>query len=289
MRRAGHDVSLMAPAVPGAALLDPGTGGVGTVIPSDRAEAAPLFGGGTPSPALASALRAHDRAIAYTRNPALATSLAGFISHVVAHDPEPAPGSGHASRWLARPVESLGLSAAELPPSYKSGPDEALSAAELRARLPDRFLAVHPGSGSAAKNWPVERFSALVDVMAAGEPWLLVEGPADDASAAHLRMLPGAVVASGWPLRALGAVLGCAGLYVGNDSGVTHLAAAWGAPTLALFGPTDPAVWGPLGERTTSLHSRDGRMESLGLAEVVAAALRARTVSRAGGPQAPRP
>src|SRR4029453_4686780 len=102
MRRAGHDVSLMAPAVPGAALLDPGTGGVGTLIPSDRAEAAALFGGGTPSAALA---------------PPLAV-----------HDPAPPPGSGHASQWLARPVESLGLTAAEVPPSYKPGPDEALSA-----------------------------------------------------------------------------------------------------------------------------------------------------------------
>lgn len=264
----------MAPAAPGAALLDPGTGGVGTLIPSDRAEAAALFGGGAPSQALASELRAHDRALAYTRNPTVAASLAELITDVVAHDPNPAPESGHASQWLGRPLESLGLSAAELPPSYEPGPDETRSAGELRARLPDRFLAVHPGSGSAAKNWPVERFSALVDALTAGQPWLLVQGPADDASATPLRMLPRAVVASGWPLRALGALLGCAGLYVGNDSGVTHLAAAWGAPTLALFGPTDPAVWGPLGERTTSLRSPNGRLDGLDVAEVIAAAMR---------------
>jgi heptosyltransferase III len=231
-----------------------------------------LFGGGTPSGALASALRTHDHALAYTRNAAVSATLADLISHVVIHDPEPPPGSAHVSHWLARPVESLGLSAADLPPSYKPGPEEALSAGELCSRLPDRFLAVHPGSGSAAKNWPAERFAALVEAMASGERWLLVEGPADDAGAAPLRVLPGAVVARGRPLRELGAVLGRAGLYVGNDSGVTHLAAAWGAPTLALFGPTDPAVWGPVGERAASLASRNGRMDGLGVAEVLDAA-----------------
>jgi len=42
-------------------------------------------------------------------------------------------------------------------------------------------------------------------------------------------------------------------LFIGNDSGITHIAAYWGAPTIALFGPTDPAVWGPLGRRVKVL------------------------------------
>jgi ADP-heptose:LPS heptosyltransferase len=118
-----------------------------------------------------------------------------------------------------------------------------------------------------------------VAALASGRPWLLVEGPADEAAAAPLRALPGAVVARNRPLRELGAILARAGLYVGNDSGITHLAAAWGAPTLALFGPTDPAVWAPLGPRVTSLRSRDGRMDGLAVAEVAAAAHAARLPS----------
>jgi ADP-heptose:LPS heptosyltransferase len=74
------------------------------------------------------------------------------------------------------------------------------------------------------------------------------------------------------PLRVLGALLARAALYVGNDSGVTHLAAAWGAPTLALFGPTDPAQWAPLGPRVRTLRAPDGRMPSLGVASVLEAA-----------------
>ena len=72
--------------------------------------------------------------------------------------------------------------------------------------------------------------------------------------------------------RVLGAVLADAGLYVGNDSGVSHLAAAWGAPVLALFGPTDPALWAPVGPRVNVLRAKDEKMESLELQDVERAA-----------------
>jgi ADP-heptose:LPS heptosyltransferase len=70
----------------------------------------------------------------------------------------------------------------------------------------------------------------------------------------------------------LGAVLARAGVYVGNDSGVSHLAAAWGARVLALFGPTDPAQWAPVGPRVRVLRAKDTKMESLPLEEVERAA-----------------
>ncbi|MFQ5693406.1 MAG: glycosyltransferase family 9 protein, partial [Nitrospinota bacterium] len=60
------------------------------------------------------------------------------------------------------------------------------------------------------------------------------------------------------PLPDLAALLSEARGYVGCDSGVTHLAAACGAPTVALFGPTDPAVWGPRGERVVTLRRNAG-------------------------------
>jgi ADP-heptose:LPS heptosyltransferase len=246
---------------------------VQTLIASDRADAAPLFAGTPPSSALVSALRDHDWAFAYTRTLALSEGLATFVPRVVTHDPDPPAAAGHASQWLARPLQSLGLSAEGTPPSCRPGPKESLTSDELLSRLPQRFLAVHPGSGSVTKNWPAQRFAALIDALAPGEAWLLVEGPADEASAAPLRGLPRAVLARDRPLRSLGALLGHAGLYVGNDSGVTHLAAAWGAPTLALFGPTDPTIWGPVGERVTSIRSRNERMDGLDLSQAVAAAL----------------
>jgi ADP-heptose:LPS heptosyltransferase len=60
-------------------------------------------------------------------------------------------------------------------------------------------------------------------------------------------------------------------LFIGHDSGVSHLAASWGAPTLALFGPTDPAVWAPVGPRVRVVRAREGRMDSLTVDAVVGA------------------
>jgi ADP-heptose:LPS heptosyltransferase len=137
--------------------------------------------------------------------------------------------------------------------------------------LPGRFLAVHPGSGSRSKSWPADRFSRLVHALGAPR-FLLVEGPADAEAAATLRAAhAGALVARGLTPRVLGAVLARAGAFVGNDSGVSHLAAAWGAPTVALFGPTDPAVWSPVGPRVKAVRSPHAGMDGIEVDAVVAA------------------
>ena len=142
---------------------------------------------------------------------------------------------------------------------------ECGDAADLTHALVPRFLAVHPGSGSPSKNWPTSRFLEAAGRLAGPEPWLLVAGPAE----AGLEAPRGAILAREWPLRVLGAALARAGLFLGNDSGVSHLAAAAGAPTLALFGPTDPALWAPVGPRVTTLRAPGGSL--------------ARAGSRAGG------
>ncbi|HET8646880.1 MAG TPA: glycosyltransferase family 9 protein, partial [Vicinamibacteria bacterium] len=144
----------------------------------------------------------------------------------------------------------------------------------LLSALPDRFLALHPGSGSPAKNWPPGRYASLARARAGGRPWLLVEGPADAEAARSLAGEAGAVRAHGLDARVLGALLARAGLVVGNDSGVTHLAAACGAPTLALFGPTDPLQWAPLGTRVEALRAPGGAMDTLSLEVVLEAATR---------------
>jgi ADP-heptose:LPS heptosyltransferase len=188
---------------------------------------------------------------------------------VIAHPPLPPEAGPHAGRWLAQAVAVLGADPSTVPPAMRATEDEARRASAWLDRLPPSFLAVHPGSGASRKNWPPERFASVVEAMAGGRPWLLIEGPADAEAARTLRGLGGAVHAQDLPARALGAVLAQAGLYVGNDSGVSHLAAAWGAPTLALFGPTDPRQWAPIGPTVTVVRSRDGTMAGLGVEEVV--------------------
>jgi ADP-heptose:LPS heptosyltransferase len=136
--------------------------------------------------------------------------------------------------------------------------------------MPAGFLAVHPGSGSRVKNWPFDRFIETARRLSPGRPWLLVLGPAED----DVRPPPDARLARDLPLRTLGAVLARAGLFLGNDSGVTHLAAACGTRTLALFGPTDPAQWAPVGGAVRTLRPPSQDLADLEVDDVVAACLR---------------
>ncbi|MBY0503319.1 MAG: glycosyltransferase family 9 protein [Bryobacteraceae bacterium] len=111
-----------------------------------------------------------------------------------------------------------------------------------RIRMPEEprhFAAIHPFSGGARKNWPLERFRALRLPL----PIEFAAGP--DEKLAEARRFD--------TLGELAVWLASASVYIGNDSGISHLAAAVGTPTLALFGPTRPEVWAPRGRRVTIL------------------------------------
>jgi heptosyltransferase-3 len=100
------------------------------------------------------------------------------------------------------------------------------------------FAVIHPFSGSPRKNWPLARFRELAQKLERRMPVRWCAGPDDPP-------LDGAVRID--DLYDLACWLAKARLYIGNDSGITHLAAAVGTPVLALFGPTNPEVWAPRG------------------------------------------
>jgi glycosyl transferase family 9 (putative heptosyltransferase) len=269
LRAAGHRVGLLAPHAAGSALLGPGPAEAQELLSWESTETASLFTDGGASSPLRERLAAFDAAVAYTRSADLARNLGAAIPRVIVHDPTPPAGAGHAARWLARPLSSLGVSCADdEPPTFRATAAEREEAAALRRDLPQRFLALHPGSGGVSKSWPTDRFARLVHALGA-DRFLLIEGPADAQAADALRG-GGAVTARGVPPRALGALLADAAAFVGNDSGVTHLAAAWGAPTVALFGPTDPGVWAPVGPRVTIVRG-PSRMDGIAVETVLAA------------------
>ncbi len=113
------------------------------------------------------------------------------------------------------------------------------------------FAIIHPFSGSANKNWPLDRFEALARRLERVMPVRWCAGPEDPPLENAVRIDD---------LYELGCWLARARLYIGNDSGVTHLAAAVGTPVLALFGPTDPGVWAPRGGnvRVARWHGQPG-------------------------------
>ncbi len=119
----------------------------------------------------------------------------------------------------------------------------------------DRSVAVHPGSGAAQKCWPTSRFAAVIKrLWQQNRSVLLLAGPADSESVhdvlQQLSSPPTPVMLkllTNAPLMEVARQLQLCRCYLGNDSGITHLAALLGIPTIAIFGPTDPAVWRPVG------------------------------------------
>jgi heptosyltransferase-3 len=201
--------------------------------------------------------------------------------------PAPSEAPGHAARRLASALAPLGIALpGDSPDLWRAMPPLRWPEADAREaeriwrglRLPDSgVIALHPGSGGAAKRWTPERFAALAGLAReAGATPLLLAGEADEAAVAAIlaRMPAPPPIARGLSVAALAALLGrCAG-YAGNDSGVSHLAGLLGIPTVALFGPTDPARWAPLGPRVATLRAPGGDLGRLA-PETVWRALRA--------------
>ncbi len=123
-------------------------------------------------------------------------------------------------------------------------------------------VVIHPFSGSKKKNWPLPSYYELAHRLHCRVEW--TAGPEEELDGAHRFE----------DLGELAAWLRGARLYIGNDSGITHLAAALGVQTLAIFGPTDPAQWAPRGSNVTVVQ-RDP-LADLKVESVLAAANRLR-------------
>ena len=191
----------------------------------------------------------------------------------------PIDDSRHAAWQLAQPLEQMALYLEQHAAAvHLTDADHAAAAAVLGSATERPLIAIHAGSGSLKKNWPIERWEELGRRILAHplEPTLvLAGGEADIQPLAQLsqawRGLP-VVLARDLPLPQLGAIIARTRLFLGHDSGISHLAAAVGARCVLLFGPTDPAVWAPANPRVTVLQAPGGDLRQLMLPVVGAAA-----------------
>jgi heptosyltransferase III len=212
-----------------------------------------------PADGLLKYLRA-DLTISYLSDPErlierqfLPSTTANFVQGPFRLDLERCP----AVEQLARPLRVLGIDSIDPVPRLtvpSAGPS------------PSR-LAIHPGSGSPKKNWPLHHWTRLLaKLMPSFDDVLLVAGEADTEIAQAINPLIPADklrLCVNRSLSDLVAELSQATLFVGHDSGVSHVAAATGIRTIALFGPTDPIIWSPNGDHVTVIQSPDRTMAGL--------------------------
>ena len=168
--------------------------------------------------------------------------------------------STHAIEHGLAPLRAIGITTGDLSTVVIPSPDERARAAAIARELElgAGFWALHPGAGKRQNAWPAERFVELARRAAAGGRRVLVlHGPAE-ASALAAFTTPAVAGVSLCPPCDGGvaaALLGNADRFLCNDTGIMHVAGAVQVPTLALFGPTDPALWKPPTPAVVALRS----------------------------------
>lgn len=171
----------------------------------------------------------------------------------------------HATKVFLKPLERLAIFDSNGVPSLELRSADGVRA---EAHLPAsrvRF-AFHPGSGSSRKNWPEESWCGLIESVLKDPhvDLLLVGGEAEEG---RLQALASGLaaerveIAENLPLVELARRLCACSAFVGHDSGISHLAAALGLPTLVLWGETKEEIWRPLGEPVRILRSPTSLVE----------------------------
>ena len=232
---------------------------VDETINVERADLASLFSAAPRETAAAEGYGRFARAVAWVHDPGgvLKRNLqaCGVRSVLVAPPFSRVATTAHSAHLLST-LSGLDIRAEAPDWRVQAHPEDVAEAGRwLDERLPDRdrpLVVVHPGSGSAKKNWPREAFARVATALrAAGDAHVVVVcGPAE--AEAGLTAFPWTDCADGvaadLPLRLVAGLAARCDVWVGNDAGTTHLAAALARPTVAVFGAaSDMRVWAPRG------------------------------------------
>lgn len=228
--------------------------------------------GADPDPALRNYFAGHDLVLSYLYDPdgIFADNLrAAGVRNLVTGPARPTS-SSHAIDQLVAPLAQLGIPLAR----------RAVRLVFPAPRKEFPLVVLHPGSGTASKNWPPTCWRLLAEKFLTQFPEACVAVAAGEADARELgevrrsELRERMVFLENLPLPELAGHLSLADLYLGHDTGVSHLAAVAGAPSLLLFGPTDPGVWAPPHDHVRVLRAPDGNLAELAVSTVWAAASR---------------
>ncbi len=180
----------------------------------------------------------------------------------------------HAAQQLARPVEELGVRVDDLAAKIFPSDTDRIELEDFLSRSPEPLVVFHPGSGSEGKNWPLENWIGIGNHVLGSAKFrgslVIVSGEADEHRVKQLQTVwrnDRVQFARNLPLPVLAALLEHV-IFVGHDSGISHLAAAAGARCILLFGPTNPDVWAPTNKNVNVIRGANGNIENIGVAEV---------------------
>jgi len=151
----------------------------------------------------------------------------------------------HTAEHLAAVMFWMGVPRTEIPRARLHAEPTPLTGA---------YAVLHPFASTPQKTWPAEHFIAVAEHLRdkAGLQPVILAGPGDDPSTfARFRIYQGA------PLAQVKSIMAGAQLFIGNDSGPAHIAAAFGVPVVVLFGPSDPVNWAPWRTESQVLTSAD--------------------------------
>tara|TARA_B100000315_G_C14572339_1_gene586233 strand:- start:1594 stop:2655 length:1062 start_codon:yes stop_codon:yes gene_type:complete len=162
----------------------------------------------------------------------------------------------HTVDYYLQAIKEIGLDTVQHSPSLFCGPDDEKYADELLfdhgIRYEEPLVMVHPGSRWEAKSWLADRFAAVSDAIQNSKSARIVFAGSETermrVKKIQEKMLTSSVSVVGQTtVLQLAALMKRCVLFIGNDNGAMHIAVAVGCPVVALFGPTDPKIWGPWG------------------------------------------
>jgi ADP-heptose:LPS heptosyltransferase len=208
---------------------------------------------------------------------ALGNALTGSYLNLTLPLPSPAELEGmNEAEHNLYPLRAVGITPDDLAPVIvpsESGRTWASGFAAVRWKGDGVRIALHPGAGKAENIWPAERFAEVVNALDRRRPveLILLEGPRDADAVARFRAACSvdADVVRGRVIGDVAALMQLADLVICNDTGVMHVAAAAGATTLAVFGPTDPVRWAPRCPNLHAARSPDGSLAAVTVDMVV--------------------
>ena len=251
---------------------------VDRVVSLDKADIARLFAPEVPLPEPSACyFRSFDVVISYLYDPddAVRNSLerAGAKMVLCAN---PLVRTENAALHFMRVLSALAIYPDEraYPRLVVSDPLKTVARTRLPADVGCGAVAIHPGSGSRDKNWPLRGFLECAGrLVERGWKPVFVLGEADEEIRATLAD-GGAKVTALPPgdLVTLAGMLACCRGFLGNDSGVAHIAAAVGTPTVVLFGPSNPHLWASQAPHVRVVRAAAGTTEglaTLGTAQVM--------------------